>query len=202
MDYRELGRTGLKISSLCLGTMTFGEQNSEADGQRGDDCAVERGINIFGCAETDRQPPKPETEGPTEADHRQLARRARDRDKVMIRDEDRRSRQRRPWLRKDGAKTRQSAAKISEAVEASLEAPEDGPHRPDQAAWPGPADAQLLEADDYPHLEGDTHSIDEDRPGPAKVGPAARSALSDCPTRRLGGRRLPQSPRNSQGRRG
>jgi aryl-alcohol dehydrogenase-like predicted oxidoreductase len=32
MDYRELGRTGLKLSSLCLGTMTFGEQNSEADG--------------------------------------------------------------------------------------------------------------------------------------------------------------------------
>ena len=32
MDYRALGRTGVKVSRLCLGTMTFGEQNSEAEG--------------------------------------------------------------------------------------------------------------------------------------------------------------------------
>ena len=39
MEYRELGRTGVKVSSLCLGTMTWGQQNSEADGHaqmRGD----------------------------------------------------------------------------------------------------------------------------------------------------------------------
>lgn len=32
MEYRELGRSGVKVSAICLGTMTFGEQNSEADG--------------------------------------------------------------------------------------------------------------------------------------------------------------------------
>ena len=31
MEYRELGRTGISVSSLCLGTMTFGEQNTEAE---------------------------------------------------------------------------------------------------------------------------------------------------------------------------
>ena len=32
MQYRELGRSGVKVSAVCLGTMTFGEQNTEADG--------------------------------------------------------------------------------------------------------------------------------------------------------------------------
>ena len=67
MDYRELGRTGLKVSSLCLGTMTFGEQNSEADGHAQMDYARERGINIFDAAEIYPVPPKPETQGRTEA---------------------------------------------------------------------------------------------------------------------------------------
>jgi aryl-alcohol dehydrogenase-like predicted oxidoreductase len=67
MDYRELGRTGLKVSSLCLGTMTFGEQNSEADGHAQMDYAVERGITMFDVAEIYPVPPKPETQGRTEA---------------------------------------------------------------------------------------------------------------------------------------
>ena len=32
MEYRELGRTGVKVSALCLGTMTWGEQNTEQEG--------------------------------------------------------------------------------------------------------------------------------------------------------------------------
>ena len=67
MDYRELGRTGLKVSSLCLGTLTFGEQNSGADGHAQMDYAFERGINIFDAAEIYPVPPKPETQGRTEA---------------------------------------------------------------------------------------------------------------------------------------
>jgi aryl-alcohol dehydrogenase-like predicted oxidoreductase len=66
MEYRELGRTGLKVSSLCLGTMTFGEQNSETDGHAQMDYALECGINIFDAAEIYPVPPKPETQGRTE----------------------------------------------------------------------------------------------------------------------------------------
>jgi aryl-alcohol dehydrogenase-like predicted oxidoreductase len=51
MDYRELGRSGVKVSALCLGTMTFGEQNSEAEGHAQLDYAFGRGINFVDAAE-------------------------------------------------------------------------------------------------------------------------------------------------------
>jgi aryl-alcohol dehydrogenase-like predicted oxidoreductase len=66
MEYRELGRTGVKISALTLGTMTFGEQNTEAEGHAQMDYALERGINLFDAAEIYPIPPKPETQGRTE----------------------------------------------------------------------------------------------------------------------------------------
>jgi aryl-alcohol dehydrogenase-like predicted oxidoreductase len=67
MRYRQLGRTGVKVSELCLGTMTFGEQNSEAEGCRQMDYAVDCGINIFDAAEIYPVPPKAETQGHTES---------------------------------------------------------------------------------------------------------------------------------------
>ena len=51
MEYRELGRTGVKIYRLCLGTMTFGEQNTEAEGHAQMDHAFEQGINVFDASE-------------------------------------------------------------------------------------------------------------------------------------------------------
>ena len=60
MEYRELGRSGIKVSRLCLGTMTFGQQNSEAEGHAQMDYAFARGINIFDAAEIYPVPPKPE----------------------------------------------------------------------------------------------------------------------------------------------
>ena len=50
MEYVHLGRTGLKVSRLCLGTMNFGPQTSEADSFRIMDSALERGINFFDTA--------------------------------------------------------------------------------------------------------------------------------------------------------
>jgi len=67
MRYRQLGRTGVKVSELCLGTITFGEQNSEAEGHRQMDYAVDCGINIFDAAEIYPVPPKAETQGHTES---------------------------------------------------------------------------------------------------------------------------------------
>src|SRR5262245_6680063 len=57
MRYRQLGRTGVKVSELCLGTMAFGEQNSEAEGHRQMEYAVDCGINIFDAAEKPRATP-------------------------------------------------------------------------------------------------------------------------------------------------
>jgi aryl-alcohol dehydrogenase-like predicted oxidoreductase len=66
MEYRPLGRTGLKASVICLGTMTWGQQNTEAEGHEQMDYAVDRGVNIFDTAELYSIPPKPETQGSTE----------------------------------------------------------------------------------------------------------------------------------------
>lgn len=66
MEYRELGRTGIRVSALCLGTLTWGEQNTEADGHAQMDMAVDRGINFFDTAETYAVPTRAETQGRTE----------------------------------------------------------------------------------------------------------------------------------------
>jgi len=50
MDYRQLGRTGLKVSPLCLGTMNFGPHTEEADAHSLMDRALELGINFFDTA--------------------------------------------------------------------------------------------------------------------------------------------------------
>src|SRR5271157_4402445 len=67
MKYSPLGRTGLNVSRICLGTMTFGEQNSEKDGHEQLDLAVDAGINFIDTAEMYSVPPRPETYGATES---------------------------------------------------------------------------------------------------------------------------------------
>ncbi len=66
IEMRQLGRTGLKVSSCCLGTMTWGQQNTEAEGHAQMDYAIERGVNFFDTAELYSIPPKPDTQGNTE----------------------------------------------------------------------------------------------------------------------------------------
>ena len=66
MEYRELGTTGIKVSALCLGTMTWGEQNSQDDGFAQMDVAVDRGITFFDTAEMYAVPPTATSYGSTE----------------------------------------------------------------------------------------------------------------------------------------
>lgn len=66
MEYRHLGRTDIKVSAVCLGTMTFGEQNDEAEAHEQLDYAFEAGINFIDTAEMYPVPPKAETYGRTE----------------------------------------------------------------------------------------------------------------------------------------
>ncbi|HEV7284776.1 MAG TPA: aldo/keto reductase, partial [Kaistia sp.] len=63
MEYRSLGRTDLRVSSICLGTMTWGQQNTEAEGHEQMDYAFEQGVNFLDTAELYSIPPKPETQG-------------------------------------------------------------------------------------------------------------------------------------------
>jgi aryl-alcohol dehydrogenase-like predicted oxidoreductase len=62
----KLGRTDLEVSKICLGTMTFGEQNTEADAHSQLDYALERGINFIDTAELYPVPPRAATQGSTE----------------------------------------------------------------------------------------------------------------------------------------
>ncbi len=66
MQYRRLGRTDLDVSLICLGTMTWGEQNTEAEAHQQIDAAVAAGVNFIDTAEMYPVPPKAETYGATE----------------------------------------------------------------------------------------------------------------------------------------
>ena len=66
MKYNPLGRTDLQVSRMCLGTMTWGEQNNEADAHAQLDAAIAAGINFIDTAEMYPVPPRVETYGLTE----------------------------------------------------------------------------------------------------------------------------------------
>lgn len=66
MRYRELGTSGLNVSEICLGSMTWGEQNTEAEGHAQIDRALEAGVNFIDTAEMYAVPARAETYGRTE----------------------------------------------------------------------------------------------------------------------------------------
>ena len=66
MKMKKLGRTDVQVSEICLGTMTWGKQNSEADGHAQMDYAITQGINFFDTAEMYAVPPDASTYGKTE----------------------------------------------------------------------------------------------------------------------------------------
>ena len=66
MKYNFLPNTDVKVSKICLGTMTFGQQNSEAEGHAQMDYAFEKGVNFFDTAEMYSIPSREETYGSTE----------------------------------------------------------------------------------------------------------------------------------------
>lgn len=66
MEYRQLGRSDLRVSALCLGSMTWGEQNNEADAFAQIERARAAGINFIDTAEMYPVPPRGETYGATE----------------------------------------------------------------------------------------------------------------------------------------
>ena len=66
MNYRKLGNTDLDVSTICLGTMTWGEQNTQEQAFEQMDYALDQGVNFWDTAELYAVPPKSETFGYTE----------------------------------------------------------------------------------------------------------------------------------------
>jgi aryl-alcohol dehydrogenase-like predicted oxidoreductase len=119
MNYVELGRTGLSVSRICLGTMTWGDQNTEAEGHEQMDYALERGINFWDTAEMYSVPPKPETQGSTERVIGSWFKKSGKRDKVILASKIA-GRSPMSWTRDNQTLTRHTREQIDEAVEKSL----------------------------------------------------------------------------------
>ena len=66
MEYRKLGNTDIDVSVICLGTMSYGEQNTEKEAHEQLDYSLDRGVNFIDTAEMYAIPPKKETYGKTE----------------------------------------------------------------------------------------------------------------------------------------
>lgn len=119
MEQRRLGRTDIFVSSLSLGTMTFGEQNTEAEGHAQLDLALDRGINLIDAAELYPIPPKAETQGRTEEIIGTWIKARGNRDKIVLATKVV-GRSENTWFRDGGVPAKLTRAHVEEAVNKSL----------------------------------------------------------------------------------
>ena len=84
MNYKKLGSTDVDVSTICLGTMTWGEQNSKKDGFEQMDYAIENGVNFWDTAEIYAIPMREETYGETENIIGEWFKKTKKRDKVIL----------------------------------------------------------------------------------------------------------------------
>ncbi len=116
MKYNKLGRTDLDVSLICLGTMTWGRQNTEEEGHEQMDYALEQGVNFFDTAEMYSIPPSEETYGRTEEIIGTWFAKSGNRDKVILASKI--AGPALPWIRGGNAKI--DRQNITQALEASL----------------------------------------------------------------------------------
>ena len=84
MNFKKLGSTDVDVSTICLGTMTWGEQNSKADGFEQMDYAIDNGVNFWDTAEIYAIPMREETYGETENIIGEWFKKTKKRDKVIL----------------------------------------------------------------------------------------------------------------------
>jgi len=119
MNFKKLGNTDLKVSSICLGTMTWGEQNTQKDAFQQMDCAVDQGINFFDTAELYSVPMKSETRGKTSQFIGEWFLKTKNRKKIILADKVAGGSPM-TWLRPGGEKTSLSKKQIEFACNRSL----------------------------------------------------------------------------------
>ena len=118
MYYKKLGNTQIDVSSICLGTMTWGEQNTESEAFEQMDYSLERGINFFDTAELYSVPPKKETFGSTERIIGNWLEKRNCREKIILATKVV-GRSGMKWFR--GKETRLNKEQITSAIEGSLQ---------------------------------------------------------------------------------
>ena len=84
MNYKKLGNTELEVSTICLGTMTWGEQNTKDEAFEQMNYALDEGVNFWDTAELYSVPPKKETFGHTEVIIGEWFKKSKKREKVVL----------------------------------------------------------------------------------------------------------------------
>ena len=119
MNFKKLGNTDLNVSTICLGTMTWGEQNTQKDAFEQMDYAVDQGINFFDTAELYAVPMKPETRGKTSQFIGEWFLKTKKRNKIVLADKVA-GKSSMSWMRPNGENTFLNKKQIEFAVNRSL----------------------------------------------------------------------------------
>ncbi len=117
METKKIGNTDLDVSKVCLGTMTWGQQNTQEEGFEQMDYALSQGVNFFDTAELYSVPPMAETQGSTETIIGNWFAERKNRDQVILATKVT-GRSGMEWFR--GEESRLNRKHILEAVEGSL----------------------------------------------------------------------------------
>jgi aryl-alcohol dehydrogenase-like predicted oxidoreductase len=119
MKMNKLGRTDLAVSRVCLGTMTFGQQNTEPEAHSQLDYAFERGINFVDTAEMYPVPPSAGTQGSTERFIGSWLKKSGKRDRIVLATKAAGPNPNQTWIR--GGRQNLDAANLRAALDASLQ---------------------------------------------------------------------------------
>ena len=159
MEYRKLGRTDLEVSLICLGTMTWGQQNTEEEGHEQMDYAFEKGVNFFDTAELYPIPPMAETQGRTEEYIGTWFQKNSNREKIILATKVA-GRSPMNWFR--GGETRLDRANIEEALNNSLKRLQTDYVDLYQLHWPDRRLAMFGSGGiGYKHIEAESIAISE-----------------------------------------
>ena len=116
MNFKKLGNTDLDVSTICLGTMTWGEQNTQKEAFEQMDYALDQNVNFWDTAEIYSVPPREETFGSTEKIIGEWFLKSRKRDKIILASKV--AGPMREYVR--GGGNQYDAKKLNEALEESL----------------------------------------------------------------------------------
>ena len=119
MNFKKLGNTDLKVSTICLGTMTWGGQNTINDAFQQMDYAVDQGVNFFDTAELYAVPMKPETRGKTSQIIGEWFLKTKKRNKIILADKVIGASSM-SWMRPNGEKSSLNKKQIEFAIDRSL----------------------------------------------------------------------------------
>jgi len=146
MKYTTLPNTTIKVSKICLGTMTWGNQNTEAEGHEQMDYSLSQGVNFFDVAELYPVPANAETYGETERIIGTWFKKTGNRDKVILASKIAGAGDYTAHIRKDGFSKRA----ITEAIENSLKRLQTDYIDLYQLHWPGRG-VNCFGVRDYPY---------------------------------------------------